>query len=69
MFGLILPTSNPFILLKKLGSANNFLIESQSTFSSNKIATHSRVNLTIGYGLLFDLISEISFLLSVFNAS
>lgn len=44
-------------------------MESQSYFSSNNIATHSKVKRIRGYGLLLLLISEISFLLIVFNAS
>jgi hypothetical protein len=41
----------------------------QSAFSPNKILTDSSVNRTNGCGLLFYLISAISVLLRVFNAS
>ena len=46
-----------------------FLIESQSYFSSNSTATHSRVKRTTQEGLLFYLISPISPRLRVFRAS
>ena len=65
---LILYTFNFYNRDKKLGSAIYFLILSQSSFSSNKIATHSKVNLTKACGLLLFLISAISPLLSVSNA-
>ena len=52
----------------KLTSDIVFLIASHSSFSCNKILTHSSVNLTWRCGFWFIFISDISFLFNVFSA-
>ena len=54
---------------KPASERTNFLIWSQSVFSSKSMATHSTVYLTKGGGLLFYLISAISPLLSLSSYS